>query len=156
MPQLLLLVLYCQLRLQATSEPLCVNAAVCPAWDEFLNTGRGIPEVQLQLLPPPSPLEAANISQISASHPRSFDSGNSAMPSGNSLGYKFMIHGAFGTQVMKHNERMENTNCARTIPAFHTGKEHPCILWHSLKLLPREKKYPSTDNLQHSSPEYPF
>lgn len=31
------------------------RAAVCPAWDEVLTAGQGIPEVQLQLLLPPSP-----------------------------------------------------------------------------------------------------
>lgn len=122
--------------------------------------------MQLQLLLPPSPLaeEAANISLISASHPRSLGSANPAMPCGNSLGYKFMIHGASGMQVMKHKERTENPNFVsersqlstqgRNIPEPH-GTFRVWIFNLILRLLPREEKYPSSHNLQHSSPGYP-
>lgn len=41
----------CQLGPQAAPEPVCVNAAVCPARDEFLTTGQGIPAA-------PSPLSS--------------------------------------------------------------------------------------------------
>lgn len=116
---------------------------LCPAWvNSWAGNSRGAAPAAPSSLPSgcrrPRKQQAANTSLISASHPRSFHPGDSAVPRGTNLGYKFMIHGAFGMQVMKHNEGMESTHCGRTIPAFHPGNI-PVFCGTSLDCCPGRK-----------------